>query len=326
MVELQRLYIDFLRGNKMEKTVTIPLQKFCEDNALEIIWANRQNIFLTSYSITRPGLELSGFFEGFDSRRIIVLGKTEDLFLSSMDEKLQNERIKKLLSYKEIPCIIVARDMPITNALKQQAIEANCPILRSKKITSVLMNDLFYYLNILLAPQTNVHGVLMDVSGVGVLIIGNSGIGKSETAIELIKRGHRLVTDDNVLIKRISKRLVGYAPERIQHFLELRGIGIINVKEMYGSGSILMQKDVKLVIELEAWQADKEYERLGNKTIYHDILGVKVMKYIIPVKPGRNLSIIIESATRNYIAQSFGYNSAQDLLEKTMMQFQEKNF
>lgn len=306
----------------MEKIVTIPLQKFCEDNALEIILANKQEITLTSYSITRPGLELSGFFKGFDAHRIIVLGKTEYLFLSSMNEKLQNERIKKLLSYAEIPCIIIARDMPITTALMQQAKEANCPVLRSKKITSVLMNDLFYYLNLVLAPQTNMHGVLMDVSGIGVLIIGNSGIGKSETAIELIKRGHRLVTDDNVLIKRISNRLVGYAPEHIQHFLELRGIGIINIKEMYGSGSTLMQKTVKLVIELETWQEDKVYERLGNKTIYHDILGINVMKYIIPVKPGRNLSIIIEAATRNYVAQSFGYNSAQDLLERTMMQLQ----
>ena len=303
---------------KIDKTVSVSLKKFCDENALDIIFANTDEIKLTSYSITRPGLELSGFFQGFDARRIIVFGKAEYLFLSSMHEKLQKERLEKLLSYQEIPCIIVARGMSIPPLLMQQAQAVNCPILSSQKITTALMNDLFYYLNLLLAPQVNLHGVLMDISGIGVLIIGNSGVGKSETAIELIKRGHRLVTDDNVFIKRLSNRLIGYAPDRIQHFLELRGIGIINIKEMYGSGSTLTQKDIKLVIELENWQDGKEYERLGNKTIYHEILGVDVMKYIIPVKPGRNLSIIIEAAARNYVAKSFGYDAAQDLLERTL--------
>lgn len=304
--------------NEVEKSVQIALDKFCVDNALEIVEANTQEITLTSYSITRPGLELSGFFEGFDPSRIIVLGKTEYLFLSAMDEKLQIERLKKLFSYKQIPCLIVARDMSVTPTLLQQAKAANCPVLRSKKVTTALLNDLFYYLNLLLAPQTNLHGVLMDISGVGVLIIGDSGVGKSETAIELIKRGHRLVSDDNVLVKRISNRLIGYAPKQIQYFLELRGIGLINIKEMYGSGSTLAQKDVKLVIELETWQEGKKYERLGNKTIYHEILGMDVMKYIIPVKPGRNLSIIIEAAARNYVAKVSGYDAAKDLLERTM--------
>ncbi len=190
------------------------------------------------------------------------------------------------------------------------------PILRTDKVTTALMNDLFFYLNKKLAPSITMHGVLMDVSGVGILITGHSGVGKSETAMELIKRGHRLVADDSVIVKRVSDSLVGTSPETIRYFMELRGIGII--KNMYGSGSILNEKEIELVMELENWVDGKEYDRLGEGTQYETILGCKVMKHTIPVKPGRNLSIIIEVAARNFRLKSMGYDAAQELIGRTI--------
>ena len=180
------------------------------------------------------------------------------------------------------------------------------------------MNDLFYYLNKKLAPSITMHGVLMDVSGVGILITGHSGVGKSETAMELIKRGHRLVADDSVIIRREGDTLVGTSPELIRYFMELRGIGILNIKNMYGSGSILNEKSIELVMELEDWVEGKEYDRLGVGTQYETILNQKVMKHTIPVKPGRNLSIIIEVAARNFRLKSMGYDAAQELISRTI--------
>ena len=180
------------------------------------------------------------------------------------------------------------------------------------------MNDLFFYLNEKLAPSVTMHGVLMDISGVGILLTGHSGVGKSETAMELIKRGHRLVADDSVIIKKVADSLIGTSPEMIRYFMELRGIGIINIKNMYGSGSILNEKEIELVMELENWEEGKEYDRLGEGTLYEEILGVKVMKHVIPVKPGRNLSIIIEVAARNFRLKSMGYDAAQELIARTI--------
>ena len=186
------------------------------------------------------------------------------------------------------------------------------------KVTTAVMNDLFFYLNEKLAPQTSMHGVLMDISGVGILLTGHSGIGKSETAMELIKRGHRLVADDSVIVKRVAGDLIGSSPEMIRYFMELRGIGIINIKNMYGSGSVLDRKEIELVVELENWDEEKVYDRLGDGSQYETILGVKVPKHTIPVKPGRNLSIIIEVAARNFRLKSMGYDAAQELIGRTI--------
>ena len=180
------------------------------------------------------------------------------------------------------------------------------------------MADLYIYLNRLLAPETTMHGVLMDVFGSGILLTGNSGVGKSETAMELIKRGHRLVADDSVLIKRVENELVGTAPERIRYFMELRGIGIINVKNMYGSGSVLGEKEIGLVFEMEPWRRDKEYDRIGGEKNFEDILGIKVPKLTVPVSPGRNLAILIEVAARDQRLKSMGYDAAQELIQRTI--------
>ena len=190
--------------------------------------------------------------------------------------------------------------------------------LRSDRMTTTIINDLFLYLNRKLAPSTTMHGVLMDVSGVGILLTGHSGIGKSETAMELIKRGHRLVADDSVIVRKIMDSLVGTSPEMIRYFMELRGIGIINIKNMYGSGSILNEKEIELIMELENWEEGKAYDRLGEGSMYENILGVNVLKHTVPVKPGRNLSIIIEVAARNFRLKSMGYDAAQELIGRTI--------
>ena len=302
----------------MNEQETILLESFCSALDLEIVFAGRGRVMLSSYSVTRPGLQLAGYFKYFDATRIMVLGNAEYEFLRDLSPETRRERIRTLLSYKEIPCIILSRDLPALQEIIEEARLTGLPILRADKVTTALMNDLFFYLNKKLAPSTTVHGVLMDVSGVGILITGHSGVGKSETAMELIKRGHRLVADDSVIIKRVADSLIGSSPELIRYFMELRGIGIINIKNMYGSGSILNEKEIELVMELENWDEGKEYDRLGDGTLYETILDRKVMKHIIPVKPGRNLSIIIEVAARNFRLKSMGYDAAQELISRTI--------
>ena len=302
----------------MNEQETILLDNFCSDLGLEIVFAGRGRVTLSSYSISRPGLQLAGYFKYFDSSRILIFGNSEYEFLRDLPPDVRRERVKMLFSYKDIPCLILSRDLPVLQEIIEEARQTGCPILRTDKVTTALMNDLFFYLNEKLAPSVTMHGVLMDISGVGILLTGHSGVGKSETAMELIKRGHRLVADDSVIIKKVADSLIGTSPEMIRYFMELRGIGIINIKNMYGSGSILNEKEIELVMELENWEEGKEYDRLGEGTLYEEILGVKVMKHVIPVKPGRNLSIIIEVAARNFRLKSMGYDAAQELIARTI--------
>ena len=302
----------------MNEQETILLDNFCSDLGLEIVFAGRGRVTLSSYSVSRPGLQLAGYFKYFDSSRILIFGNSGYEFLRDLPPDVRRERVKMLFSYKDIPCLILSRDLPVLQEIIEEARQTGCPILRTDKVTTALMNDLFFYLNEKLAPSVTMHGVLMDISGVGILLTGHSGVGKSETAMELIKRGHRLVADDSVIIKKVADSLIGTSPEMIRYFMELRGIGIINIKNMYGSGSILNEKEIELVMELENWEEGKEYDRLGEGTLYEEILGVKVMKHVIPVKPGRNLSIIIEVAARNFRLKSMGYDAAQELIARTI--------
>ena len=297
---------------------TLSVEQFARERVLEVIYAGRGEITLDSISVSRPGLQLAGFFKYFDSSRIQVLGNPEYEYLKDLDSESRSDSLKKLFSFKDIPCVILSRDLPTLTELIEEAKIVGCPIFRSDRITTSLMNDISLYLNKLLAPSLTVHGVLVDVSGVGILLTGHSGIGKSETALELIKRGHRLVADDNVIIKQISDTLIGCSPEMIRYFMEIRGIGIINIRNMYGTGSILNEKKIELIIEMEQWVEGKEYDRLGENHIYENILGIKTSKLIIPVKPGRNLAIIIEVAARNYRLKMLGYDAAKELILKTM--------
>lgn len=304
--------------NEVTQSEDVLLDSFCCDLGLEVVYAGRGKVTLDTYSVCRPGLQLAGYFKFFESERILVLGNAEYEFLRDLTSEVRRERLREILSYPDLPCIIMARDLPVVPEMIEEARKVACPILRSDRMTTTIINDLFLYLNRKLAPSTTMHGVLMDVSGVGILLTGHSGIGKSETAMELIKRGHRLVADDSVIVRKIMDSLVGTSPEMIRYFMELRGIGIINIKNMYGSGSILNEKEIELVMELENWEEGKAYDRLGEGSMYENILGVNVLKHTVPVKPGRNLSIIIEVAARNFRLKSMGYDAAQELIGRTI--------
>ena len=300
-------------------TQSVMLDKFAYDLKLEVLYTGRGVITLASMSVERPGLQLAGgFFNYFDSRRIIVLGLSEYEYLRTFTSEERKAKISSLFEYGELPCIILSRDLPALTELIETAKQYSCPVFRSPKMTTDLMSDLYIYLNRLLAPSVSEHGVLMEVFGVGILLIGKSGVGKSETAMELIKRGHRLIADDNVIIKEIANELYGTAPDIIRYFMELRGIGIINVKSMYGSGSVLDEKNIQLIIELENWQKDKEYDRIGDETAYATYFGINVPKLTIPVSPGRNLAIIIEVAARNFRLKSMGYDASEELITRSI--------
>lgn len=300
-------------------TQSVMLDKFASDLNLEIVYTGRGVVTLASMSVERPGLQLAGgFFQYFDSRRIIVIGLSEYEYLRTFSSEARKEKLNQLLAHGDLPCIILSRDLPALPELVEVAKAFVCPIFRSPKITTDLMSDLYIYLNRLLAPSVTEHGVLMEVFGVGILLTGKSGVGKSETAMELIKRGHRLIADDNVIIKEIANELYGTAPDIIRYFMELRGIGIINVKSMYGSGSVLDEKNIQLIIQLENWQQGKEYDRIGDEKAYASYFGIKVPKLTIPVSPGRNLAIIIEVAARNFRLKSMGYDASEELITRSI--------
>lgn len=304
----------------MHKQVTeiVMLDRFANDLHLETVSTGRGVCRFSSMSVERPGLSLAGFFDYFDPRRIMVFGLSEHEYLKSFSSEERRKKISLLFEHGEIPCIILSRNLSALPELLEEAEKASCPLFVSPKMTTDLMSDLYIYLNRLLAPSISEHGVLMEVFGVGMLLTGNSGVGKSETAMELIKRGHRLIADDSVIIKEIANELYGTSPEIIRYFMELRGIGIINVKSMYGSGSVLNEKKIEIVVQLENWQSGKEYDRMGDTNATAEYLGIKVPKLTIPVSPGRNLAIIIEVAARNFRLKSMGYDASQELISRSI--------
>ena len=266
--------------------------------------------------INRPALQLTGFFESFDSERVQVIGYVEYSYLTTLKEKEKEKIYDTLLSYK-IPCLVFCRALKPDDMLLQKATEANIPVFSTDVHTSEFMAEIIRWLNVQLAPCISIHGVLVDVYGVGVLIMGESGIGKSEAALELIKRGHRLVSDDVVEIRKVSdETLVGTAPDITRHFIELRGIGIIDVKSLFGVESIKETQGIDMVIKLEEWDKDKEYDRLGLEETYTEILGNRVVSHNIPIRPGRNLAVIVETAAVNWRQRKMGYNAAQELYNR----------
>ena len=274
--------------------------------------------------INRPALQLSGYFEHFDSERVQIIGYVEYTFLEKLDMEKQKEVYKTLLSYK-IPCIIFCRNLPPEQMLLDMAVEADVPIFITEKKTSAFTAEIIRWMNVQLAPCISIHGVLVDVYGVGVLIMGESGIGKSEAALELVKRGHRLVSDDVVEIKKVSdETLVGSAPDITRHFIELRGIGIVDVKTLFGVLSVRETQNIDLVITLEEWNKEKEYDRLGLEEQYTEFLGNKVVCHQLPIRPGRNLAVIVETAAINYRQKKMGYNAAQELYKRVQQNLARK--
>ena len=266
--------------------------------------------------VNRPALQLSGFFEHFEQSRVQIIGNVEYTYLQRLDVEKKEKILQKFTTY-DIPCIIFCRDLQPDEDFLQIASENDVPVLGTRRSTSEFMAELIFCLSEQLAPCISIHGVLVDVYGEGLLIMGESGIGKSEAALELIKRGHRLVSDDVVEIRKVSdETLVGTAPDITRHFIELRGIGIVDVKMLYGVQSVRETQNIDLVITLEEWDRDKEYDRLGLEEQYTEFLGNKVVCHQLPIRPGRNLAIIVETAAINHRQKSMGYNAAQELYKR----------
>jgi len=268
--------------------------------------------------INRPALQLAGFFDYFDSDRIQIIGIVEYTYLQRLPDKQRQATLQKIFSHK-IPCIVLCRSLPLLPEMEQYAKAFCVPIFSTPENTTDFMGEIILWLRTQMAPRTQIHGVLLDVYGVGVLIIGDSGVGKSETALEMIKRGHRFVADDAVEIKRVSqKTLVGSCPPNIQYFLELRGIGIIDVQRMYGVESVRATQSIDLIIKLEMWDDRREYDRIGLTYDYMEILGNRVTCHSVPIRPGRNVAIICEAAALNHRQRIMGYNAASALTERIM--------
>jgi HPr kinase/phosphorylase len=274
--------------------------------------------------ISRPGLVLAGYFDYYPTERIQVLGKTELSFFESLDKETQIFRANKLLA-DVIPCVILSRNFLPPESIMEVAKTKEVPILGINRDTTQFISLLTNLLDNLLAPTKTIHGVLVDIYGVGVLILGQSGIGKSEAALELVKRGHRLVSDDAVELKKVAKdSLIGTAPEILRHLLEIRGVGLIDIVKLFGMGSVRRQKEIDLVVKLEVWQQDKAYERLGLDHKFYEILDVEVPLIEIPVAPGRNLAIIMEVAAMNHRAMKMGNNTPEEFNQRLLSSLNSK--
>lgn len=272
-----------------------------------------KGIHIWQSDLNRPALQLAGFFDYFDADRVQIIGKVEYTYIQNLFSSERKAVFKKLFSSK-IPCLVISRSLEPLPDLLEIALETGVPILQTDKPTSYFQSELNRFLKSELAPRISIHGVLVDVYGEGVFITGESGIGKSETALELIKRGHRLVADDVVEIKKVSDdTLIGSSPDIIRHFIEVRGIGIVDCKTLFGVESVKENQTIDLVIQLEDWNPEKEYERLGLSETYMDILGNDIVVHRIPIRPGRNLAIIVESAAINHRQKAMGYNAAIEL-------------
>ncbi len=292
----------------------INVKDFCQKLSLvELTDTHCREMDINVTDINRPGLQFAGFYEYFANERPQVIGKTEMTYLEAMDSQTRRSVLEKLLSYP-LPCIIVCWGMMPPKELLTIANAHGIPVFQSKHKTTKLTFQAINYLNRELAPHVTRHGVLVDVYGVGVLLTGESGVGKSELALELVRRGHRLCADDVVDICRVSdERLIGESPAMVRHFMEIRGIGIIDIRSMYGVGAVILSKSIDMVIHMENWDSSKEYDRLGLQEEHISILDVKVPYQVMPVRPGRNLAIIVEVAARNFSLKRMGYSAAHEL-------------
>lgn len=303
----------------------LKIHDLLKNTDLEIIYRPEglEEISVSGIEINRPGLQMTGFYKHFVPGRIQVLGEQEKEYLLSLDEVIRRERIERLFEYP-IPAFIIANNIFAFPDIKSLAEKHDVLLLKSKLETTKFISKLLGYMEEVLAPKITLHGVLLEVFGMGVLMTGKSGVGKSETALELIKRGHRLVADDAVEIKRIEEMLRGTSPAVIRHFMELRGIGILDIKRLYGVGAVKNWEFLDLVVELEHWDEQKEYDRVGMDEKTMDILGMKIPRVTVPVQPGRNLAMIVEVAARNARQKQFGYNAALELDKKLKDELKRK--
>ena len=306
-------------------TYSVPLTTIVKEFELQVVHAatDYESIQITVEDVARPGMQLAGYFEHFDPMRLQVLGNVEMSYLSKLSAQERSRILDRLFSYK-FPALLITRNIPPDEICLEMAKKHNVTLLRSDEPTSTITSALISYLKSVLAPRVIRHGVLMEVYGEGVLIIGESGIGKSENAVELLKRGHRLIADDAVEIRKVSgTSLIGTAPKLIRNYVELRGIGIINVAKLFGMGAVKVDNDINLVVNIVPWDNHEVYDRLGLEDQYTEILGVKIPMNTIPITPGRNLAVILEVAAMNNRQRKFGYNPALEFTEQINQHFEE---
>ena len=305
----------------MRTNFAVSLEKIAKEFSLKTLTTPSplSEIMITSNEINRPGLQMAGYYEFFDAKRIQIIGKSEESFIKRFTPEKAEARIRDFFGYKP-SAVVVCRGLEFGEKYLDIAQECGIPLLQTDEGTSAFSSALIAFLNLNLAPRITQHGVLVEVYGEGILLLGESGVGKSETAIELVKRGHRLIADDAVEIRRVSdKSLVGTAPDNIRHFIELRGIGIINASRIFGAGAVKLTEKIDLVINIEQWDVSKQYDRIGLEKQTTELLGLQVPSLTIPVKPGRNLAVIIEVAAMNNRQKKLGYNAAEDLLKRLGM-------
>ena len=304
---------------------SVPLTTLVREFGLQVTYAatDYQKIRLTVEDVARPGLQLAGYFDHFEPMRLQVMGNVEISYLSKLSAAERLMIYDRLFSYK-VPAVLIARNLPMNDECLIMARKHNVTILHSGEATSTIVSSIVAYLKAALAPRITRHGVLMEVYGEGLLLIGESGIGKSEAAVELLKRGHRLIADDAVEIKKISgSSLVGTAPELIRNYIELRGIGIINVAKLFGIGAVKQENEINMVVNIVPWNTQEVYDRLGLEDQYMEILGVKVPMNTIPITPGRNLAVILEVAAMNNRQRKTGYNAAKEFTEQVNRHFEQ---
>ena len=305
---------------KMEELYTVKLSKVINEFSLETIYLNDlpENIEISCSRINRPGLQMVGFYDHYEPVRLQIIGKVEHLYLETLDSETRRARLDDFFRSRPIG-VIYTTSLPVSDEVVELAEKYGVPLLRTSKSSSDFMAALIAFLNVELGARITRHGVLVEVYGEGILLLGDSGVGKSETAIELLKRGHRLIADDAVEIKRVSATtLVGRAPEIIRHYVELRGIGIVDVRRLFGMGAVKETEKIDLVINLEPWQDGKMYDRLGLDEQKTNILGIDVPSIVLPVCPGRNLSVVIEVAAMNNRQKRMGYNTAEEFNKRLM--------
>lgn len=297
---------------------SVSIQKIIKEFTLGPLYLPEREVLIESADINRPGLPLAGFFDYFEPTRIQILGRTEYGYLSTLDSKAKRASLDALFSRKPV-AVILTHGLQTYEETLETAKKYDVPLLSSAMRTSEFTAALISYLNVELAPRITRHGVLVEVYGEGILILGDSGVGKSETAIELVKRGHRLIADDAVEIKKVSsKSLVGSAPEIIRHYVELRGIGIVDVRRIFGMGAVKETEKIEMIVKFEHWEQGKTYDRFGLDTEYTDIMGIRLPTTTIPIKPGRNLAVILEIAAMNFRQKKMGYDTAVEFNNRLM--------
>ena len=304
---------------------SVPLTTIVDEFGLEVVYAatDYEQIQLTVVDVARPGLQLAGYYDHFEPMRLQVMGNVEMSYLQKLTEEERAMTFDRLFSYK-FPALLIARNIKPGPQCLEMAKKHNVTLLSSREATSTVVSDIIAYLKFALAPSITRHGVLMEVYGEGLLLIGESGIGKSEAAVELLKRGHRLIADDAVEIRKVSESaLMGSAPKLIRNYVELRGIGIVNVAKLFGMGAVKAENEINLVVNIVPWDQQKVYDRLGLEDQFMEILGVKIPMNTIPITPGRNLAVILEVAAMNNRQRKMGYNPAQEFTEQMDRHFAE---